>query len=1019
MSGSRICVECEVYVDARTVRCERCGSPTLRSDEFVMPDMAPPRVGRRLLDARIGTVLENAQVVESFLGFGAEGPVYAVRDRRDGVRHALKRERGSATSVQGGNVVRTVGKVRSEDDKTFLLIEQCTGGSLQGWLDSHPGALEVGQAIAVLKQVVQGLVCYHRAGLAHGDLKPDNVLLAREAKSKATVLKLADPLQADGAARGTPPYAAPEVCGGASPTPAADFWALGVIAYQLLAGRLPFEAAGKDGLVLQVTSDSVPVPALDRRVGSELQRLVGDLLRRPSAERLTSADEVLARLEAAAVQSPAWVRQAALVAGPLGGLLLLLGLLFGLGGGPTKPHEPNGTGKQVAQVEPKPDVGQKPVVGSGAGNSPTGVGSVGSNPPIDQPPPKAPPETKPPVAPVEPVAALKRVEIKPEKDVLVCELGKPAEVTFSVEGTSAAELAALDVEVDQSQQKGIPLEAGKFRVKVPSPSAGGRQKVDRTTIKVVAKGYDFTIRPAMLYWVSVSPKLRWDAERDLFLVSEADGYDHVRVQFAYGDPITLEADKFQGGVKPTTRAPVTTVAFEVKDAGYQRTMAELGQVQPRLVARVAKFDRTPCPQSVTCRTGEEVVFRVVTYEAADFEVEPPAKDPVRSSEVAGEPHSYLVTVKPQVDGKINLLARPKGRLSKEEWAQVVQITASNLLGDLVAQLPKTARSAWRLEREANGQLRLDADWAIDSRLTVVKVLDAAWRYESGKLTRAEGRKEDLLLTKAQALEVHVGLREEPNGRVEKFSIQVEAAPGPAPLQILRRLEGGLGDAGWIRVPAMQVGRTCPLAPGTGNFVVWSSGTGYQESLPCSEFWVTNELVGKSDRDLYLKWLKGVELEFPEMHLGFFRTAADLDRECGHHQAVYFSLWLSCFGLGVAPTLISKESVQRIPDALLSGGCMPISPLQMGAVVASNSLRPTPLELVLGNRNWIKANLDYAKIDLLKHAMQGSLNGVKGGLFFVAREDNGVVNAEHTTAQDLELTDPFVPFRLVRTRLGTK
>lgn len=377
MPTTKACLSCDAYVEARTRYCDKCQSILVGVDEFVIPDMAPPKAGRRLLDARIGTVLGGSLVIESFLGHGGDGPVYRGRDRQTGAIVGVKRERaGAPAPIDGPHVVATLPSVRSADDKPFVVMEICTGGNLREALDASRAAgqgLGHARIVEILRQIVRGLASYHTRGLVHGDLKPENVLLSQPQVGKV-VLKLADALGAEGgpggAHRGTPPYAAPEVCAGAAPSAQADFWALGVIAFELVTGRLPFEATGADGLARQVVSESVPVPPLGRDVRRGLAALVRTLLDRTPSGRPEGVVPILEALDRIEAEALPWERPAALAIAGLGLAMLLLGLV--LGGDAPKPMP----------VEPPPPVAvvPTPAVGSTSGAA---VPAVAPKPPVE------------------------------------------------------------------------------------------------------------------------------------------------------------------------------------------------------------------------------------------------------------------------------------------------------------------------------------------------------------------------------------------------------------------------------------------------------------------------------------------------------------------------------------------------------------------------------------------------------------------------------------------------------------
>src|SRR6266545_1453108 len=125
----------------------------------------------------------------------------------------------------------------------FLVMELVDGPSIAGVLAG--GGMEPAQAMDIVAQTAAGLHAAHLAGLVHRDIKPGNLLLSRGGVVKITDFGVSHatgsaPLTSTGILVGTTGYLAPECVGGAQATPASDLYALGVVAYECLAGVSPF-----------------------------------------------------------------------------------------------------------------------------------------------------------------------------------------------------------------------------------------------------------------------------------------------------------------------------------------------------------------------------------------------------------------------------------------------------------------------------------------------------------------------------------------------------------------------------------------------------------------------------------------------------------------------------------------------------------------------------------------------------------------------------------------------------------
>jgi TolB-like protein/Tfp pilus assembly protein PilF len=184
------------------------------------------------------------------------------------------------------------------------------GESLRARL-AREGALPVREVVRVLREVADALAYAHRHGVVHRDIKPANVLLSdgharvtdfgvAKALSTAAGAGRVGPVTATGVALGTPSYMAPEqVAADPETDHRADVYALGVLAYEMLAGRPPFSGSSpQEVLAAQATRAPEPVARSRPNMSPELGALVMGCLEKHPADRPQSADEVLRQLEA-------------------------------------------------------------------------------------------------------------------------------------------------------------------------------------------------------------------------------------------------------------------------------------------------------------------------------------------------------------------------------------------------------------------------------------------------------------------------------------------------------------------------------------------------------------------------------------------------------------------------------------------------------------------------------------------------------------------------------------------------
>jgi predicted Ser/Thr protein kinase len=201
--------------------------------------------------------------LEREIGRGGTGVVWLGRDELLGRQVALKRigllpgadatdlalaEREARLSARltHPHVVAVFDAVVEEDTGAHWLVMEYVEGTDLGRLVRDRGALPPDEAARLLGQAADALLAAHAAGITHRDVKPSNILLARDGTVKLTDFGIArvttDPaLTQTGLVTGSPSYLAPEVAAGARGDAAADVWSLGATAYHVLAGRPPYD----------------------------------------------------------------------------------------------------------------------------------------------------------------------------------------------------------------------------------------------------------------------------------------------------------------------------------------------------------------------------------------------------------------------------------------------------------------------------------------------------------------------------------------------------------------------------------------------------------------------------------------------------------------------------------------------------------------------------------------------------------------------------------------------------------
>jgi serine/threonine-protein kinase len=218
----------------------------------------------------------------------------------------------AALTHPGIATVFDYGEVRTADgpEPTAFLVMELVEGEPLSWLLAREGCLGLDRSLEVVGQAALAVGAAHRAGLVHRDIKPANLLVGPEGMVKVTDFGVARALgQGQGDQRellvGTAGYLSPEQAVGQPATAASDLYALGVVAYECLAGRRPF--TGEHPIAVALGHLLQPPPPLPEDVPEQVRGLVAQAMakqptRRPSdasvfGHQLLSLREALATLE--------------------------------------------------------------------------------------------------------------------------------------------------------------------------------------------------------------------------------------------------------------------------------------------------------------------------------------------------------------------------------------------------------------------------------------------------------------------------------------------------------------------------------------------------------------------------------------------------------------------------------------------------------------------------------------------------------------------------------------------------
>jgi serine/threonine protein kinase len=181
----------------------------------------------------------------------------------------------------------------------YLVMELVPGEALSAIL-AREGALGADRTLDIVAQAGRALHAAHERGVIHRDVKPANLMVTPDGRVKVTDFGIArpddhEPLTATGQVMGTAHYLAPELARGRAATPASDIYALGVVAYECLAGRRPFE--GDDQIGVATAHLSEEPPPLPETIAPDVRSLVGAAMEKDPQRRIGGADVLASAAE--------------------------------------------------------------------------------------------------------------------------------------------------------------------------------------------------------------------------------------------------------------------------------------------------------------------------------------------------------------------------------------------------------------------------------------------------------------------------------------------------------------------------------------------------------------------------------------------------------------------------------------------------------------------------------------------------------------------------------------------------
>jgi eukaryotic-like serine/threonine-protein kinase len=281
----------------------------------------------RRAETYVGYIIDGRYHVESILAQGGMGVVYRGRHRLIDKPVAIKvlrpeladnreitqrflTEAQAASSIGNEHIVDITDYGELPDGATYIVMEYLEGEALGQAIDRSKEPMPVPEILEIARQVCDGLQHAHNAGIVHRDLKPDNIFLTHRGKQErfvkildfgiAKVASSQNQLTRAGRIFGTPHYMSPEQARGEELDNRADIYSMGVILYEMLSGRLPFEGENPLGILTQhMYTEPRPLHELCgiTRVSVGLEAIVSKCLLKEPWQRYSSMAELGQDLE--------------------------------------------------------------------------------------------------------------------------------------------------------------------------------------------------------------------------------------------------------------------------------------------------------------------------------------------------------------------------------------------------------------------------------------------------------------------------------------------------------------------------------------------------------------------------------------------------------------------------------------------------------------------------------------------------------------------------------------------------